>query len=397
MYKRKHFTILLSRIKEERRFIQVVMGPRQVGKSTMVKQVVETTDIPSIRFSADNVPASNSAWISQCWDSARAKMKLEHLPEVILVIDEIQKIKGWSEVVKKEWDDDTFNDINLKVILLGSSRVLLDKGLADSLAGRFERIIMSHWNYAEFKEAFGWDIDKFIYYGAYPGAAQLVEDSERWLQYISGAIIDATINKDILVDTHIAKPALLKQTFELSCAYSGQELSLTKMLGQMNDAGNTTTIAGYLNILGQAGLVTALNKWANDNARKRASIPKFQTYNNALKMSYSNKTFSEACMDRKYWGRAFESAVGAHIVSHAYEGDYNVYYWRDYKNREVDYVLEKKGQLIAIEVKSNQERTNDGLVEFEKQFNPKKSIIVGNGGISAETFLSCNPAELFKI
>jgi len=390
MYKRKHFNILRSRIHEKRRFIQVVMGPRQVGKSTMVKQMLEAIDIPFIRFTADNVPASNKFWISQCWDAARSRMKIEHMQELILVIDEIQKIKGWSEVVKKEWDDDTFNDVNIKVILLGSSRVLLDKGLADSLAGRFEQIIMSHWNYAEFKDAFGWDIEKFMFYGSYPGAADLVDNPDRWLQYISGSIIDATINKDILVDTPITKPALLKQSFELSCAYSGQLLSLTKMLGQLNDAGNTTTISGYLNILGQAGLVTGLHKWANDNARKRASVPKYQVYNNALKMAYSNKSFEEAYMDRKYWGRVYESAVGAHIVSHAYEGDYNVYYYR-----EVDYVLEKKGQLIAIEVKSNQEKMNEGLTEFKKQFSSSAIIVVGDGGLSAETFLSSNPADLF--
>lgn len=397
MFKRKHFNILLSRISEQRRFIQVVMGPRQVGKSTMVKQVLETTDVPFVRFTADNVPASNTAWVSQCWDTARAKMKLEHLSELILVIDEIQKVNGWSEVIKKEWDDDTFNGVNLKVVLLGSSRLLLDKGLSDSLAGRFERIIMSHWNFAEFKEAFGWNIEEFIYYGSYPGAAQLIDDPERWQQYVSGAIIDATINKDILVDTPIVKPALLRQTFELSCAYSGQELSLTKMLGQMTDAGNTTTVSGYLNVLGQSGLVTGLYKWANDNARKRASVPKHQVYNNALKTAYATKTFKEACMDRQYWGRVFESAVGAHIASQAYEGEYNVYYWRDYENREVDYVLEKKGQLIAIEVKSNQERKNDGLAEFERRFNPVASIVVGDGGMSVETFLSCDPADLFKL
>ena len=395
MFKRKHFDVLSSRLKEERRFIQVVMGPRQVGKSTLVKQVLSEIDIPFVRFSADNVPATNTDWISQCWDSARAKMKIEDLSEIILVIDEIQKISGWSEAVKREWDDDSFEDVNIKVILLGSSRVLLDKGLADSLAGRYERVVMSHWDYSEFREAFGWDIDRFIYYGAYPGAVPLVDDPERWSQYISGSIIDATINKDILVDTAVAKPALLRQTFELSCAYSGQELAMTKMLGQMTDAGNTTTISGYLNLLGQAGLVTGIHKWANDEARKRASVPKHQVYNNALKTVLAPRSFESAYMDRKYWGRLFESAVGAHIVSHSYEGDYKVWYWRDYDGREVDYVLEKKGDLIAIEVKSNQDKGNSGLAEFRKRFNPKMCFVVGEGGMRPEEFLSCNPKILF--
>lgn len=395
MFKRSHFNILDTRLRENRQFIQVVMGPRQVGKSTMVKQVLSQIGIPFIRFTADNVPATNTSWISECWDSARAQMKIEGSMDFILVIDEVQKIPGWSEVVKKEWDEDTFNDVNLKVVLLGSSRVMIDKGLADSLAGRFERIIMSHWNYAEFKEAFGWDINKFIYYGAYPGAAPLVEEPERWIQYISGSIIDATINKDILIDTAVGKPALLRQTFELSSAYSGQELALTKMLGQMTDAGNTTTITGYLNLLGQAGLVTGIYKYANDEARKRASVPKHQVFNNALKTVYASKTFEEAIKDRKYWGRIYESAVGAHILSHAYEGDYKVWYWRDYDNNEVDYILEKKSKLIAVEVKSNDDRTNSGLSKFKEIFHPILSFVVGEGGMSVETFLSRNPKELF--
>ena len=396
MFKRSQFNVLNTRLREKRLFIQVVMGPRQVGKSTMVKQVLAQINIPFARFSADNVPASNVGWISECWDSARAQMKLEGDKEFVIVIDEVQKIKGWSEAVKKEWDDDTFNDVNLKVVLLGSSRVMLDKGLADSLAGRFERIVMSHWDYSEFREAFGWDVNKFIYYGAYPGAVPLVEDPERWVQYISGSIIDATINKDILVDTAVGKPALLRQTFELSSAYSGQELALTKMLGQMTDAGNTTTISGYLNLLGQAGLVTGIQKFANDEARKRASVPKHQVYNNALKTVYSSRAFEEAYKDRRYWGRIYESAIGAHILSHAYEGDYKVWYWRDYDGREVDYVMEKNGRLIAVEAKCNDERSNSGLAEFKSRFKPYMSFVVGEEGISAERFLSCNPVELFQ-
>lgn len=395
MYKRKHYSILLSRLKEKRHFIQVIMGPRQVGKSTMVKQVLADTDVPYIRFTADNVPATNTGWISNCWSSARAKMKIEGLDKLVLVIDEIQKIIGWSEVVKKEWDDDTFNDVNLKVVILGSSRVMLDKGLADSLAGRFERIIMSHWNYSEIRDAFGWDIDKFIYYGAYPGAADLVDTSERWQEYITASIIDATINKDILIDTPIHKPALLRQTFELASFYSSQELSLTKLLGQMTDAGNTTTVTGYLNVLGEAGLVTGLYKYAVDEARKRNSTPKFQVYNNALKAVYCSKNFQEAYADRKLWGRIYESAIGAHILSHAYEGEYRVFYWRDGDN-EVDYVLEKKSKLIAIEVKSNDEVANKGLTLFQELFHPYMSFVVGDGGVKAEEFLCGNPADLFK-
>ena len=396
MYKRVQYSTLAKRMAEKRRFIQVIMGPRQVGKSTLMKQVVQSQDIPYLLYTADAVPATNLSWISDCWNAARAKMKVEHLPELILIIDEIQKIIGWSEIVKKEWDNDTFNDVPLKVILLGSSRVMLDKGLADSLEGRFERIVLSHWSYAEMKEAFGFTIEQFIYYGAYPGAAALIDDPERWMDYISGAIVDATINKDILVNEKITKPALLRQTVELSSAYSGQELSLTKMIGQMNDAGNTTTITGYLNLLSQAGLVAGLNKYANDLARKKNSVPKHQVYNNALRTLYCGKTLEEAIIDRTLWGHLYESAIGAHIMSYSYAGKYKVYYWRSGEGCEVDYVLETNGKLIAIEVKSNSDQWNRGLSEFNGLFKPYLSLVVGEGGMKAEDFLSINPVDLFK-
>ena len=395
MYERFQFATLKSRLAEKRRFIQVIMGPRQVGKSTLMKQVVQSQEIPYVFYTADAVPVTNFSWISDCWSAARVKMKVENLTDLILVIDEIQKINNWSEIVKKEWDSDTFNNIPLKVILLGSSRVMLDKGLADSLQGRFERIILSHWTYAEMRDAFGFSPEQFIYYGAYPGAAELIGDPERWRNYISGSIVDATINKDILINENIAKPALLRQTFELSSAYSSQELSLTKMMGQMTDAGNTTTITGYLNLLSQAGLVTGLNKYAVDMARKRNSVPKHQVYNNALKNLYCEKSFEEAVLDRKLWGRLFESAIGAHIMSYAYAGEYQVFYWRNGQNCEVDYVLQKKGKLIAIEVKSNDSDWNSGLTEFNQAYKPSLSLVVGNGGMKAEDFLSLNPAALF--
>lgn len=396
MYQRKQYKTLFSRMREKRRFIQVVMGPRQVGKSTLMKQVVRSLDIPFVFYPADAVPATQLSWISDCWNAARAKMRVEGLKELILVIDEIQKITGWSEAVKKEWDADTFYDVNLKVILLGSSRVMLDKGLADSLEGRFERIILSHWSFAEMRDAFGFTMDQYIYYGAYPGAAELIGDEDRWRDYITGSIVDASINKDILVNEKITKPALLRQTFELSAAYSGNELSYNKMIDQLQDAGNTTTIAGYLNLLSQAGLVCGLNKYAVDLARKKNSVPKHQVYNNALKNIYCVKPFAEALQDSTLWGRLFESAIGAHIMSYAYAGDYKVYYWRTKPGCEVDYVLEKKGRIIAIEVKSNRDTGNVGLTEFKAKYNPYLTLVVGDGGMKAEDFLSIDPVALFK-
>lgn len=394
MYKRAAYQTIRQRLSEQRHFIQVVMGPRQVGKTTVVKQVLRELDAPFLFFSADNVPATDTAWISNCWASARSKMRLDGADGIILIIDEIQKIHNWSEAVKKEWDDDSFNDRNIKLLLLGSSRVMLEKGLADSLAGRFEEIRIGHWTYTEMRDCFGWTMEQYLYYGAYPGAASLIDDEDRFEQYIQSAIIDATINKDILIDTVISKPALLRQTFELAAAYSGEILSLNKMLGSLQDAGNATTLAGYLKLLDQCGLVCGLQKYSVDMARRKASIPKLQVYNNALKSVYSPLPLSEAVLDRKVWGHIFESAIGAYLLSESFVHRFEVYYWRE-RNDEVDFILKKQSSVVAIEVKSNSEKWTDGLSKFRETFHPAASFIVGDGGISAEDFLTMDVVKLF--
>lgn len=396
MYKRPEYKTITNRLLEERKFIQVVMGPRQVGKSTVVKQVLKDINIPYLFYSADNVPASNSAWISDCWSAVRSLKENKSWHDVILVIDEIQKIANWSEVVKKEWDNDSFNDINIKVLLLGSSRVLLEKGLSESLAGRFEEIRMSHWSYQEMKDCFGFTLDQYIFFGGYPGAATLINDEERFNHYIQSAIIEATINKDILMDTPISKPALLRQTFELGAAYSGELLSLNKMLGSLQDAGNTVTLTGYINLLKESGLLCGLQKYSVDNARRKASIPKLQVYNNALKTVYSPISFEQAIIDRKSWGRIFESNIGAYLVSQSFIHHFDVFYWRE-RDFEVDYILRKNNVLIAIEVKSNAEKRTEGLEKFRQLFNPKSAFIIGDGGISAEDFFTMDIRKLFSI
>ena len=394
MYKKTEYQIIKKRIEEQRKFIQVIMGPRQVGKSTVVKQVLKDSEMPYQFFSADNVPKSDNMWISTCWDAVRSIYENDKSKSILLVIDEIQKIKNWSEAVKKEWDEDTFNDRNIKVLLLGSSRVLLEKGLSESLAGRFEVIRMTHWNYLEMKECFNFNLDQYLFYGGYPGIGTMIGDEERCQEYIQSSIIDATLQKDILWDTPIGKPALLRQTFELGAAYSGQMLSLTKMLGSLQDAGNTVTLSGYLRLLDESGLLCALQRYSVDNARRRASIPKFQVYNNALKTVFRPYTFVQAKADRTEWGHIFESGIGAYLVSQAYINRFEVFYWHE-GNEEVDFILRKKDSIIAIEVKSNAEKSTVGLTNFKTTFNPHRAFIVGNGGISAEEFLSLDIRTLF--
>lgn len=392
-YIRNQYNILHERIGEPRKFIQVLAGPRQVGKSTLVGQVLRGVTIPYTLENADGINHEDTDWIRRVWESVRIAMQLQHEEEHLLVIDEIQKIDNWSEAVKAEWDIDSRDGRNLKVVLLGSSRLLIKKGLTESLAGRFELIRITHWNYTEMRDAFGYSLDQYIYFGGYPGPAMMIGNEKRWKKYIKDSLVAPAIEKDVIMTSNIYKPALMKRTFELGCGYSGELLSLTKMIGQLQDAGNVTTVAGYIDILSQCALLCGLQKYANDDSRKYNSIPKFQVYNNALLTTYKGRTFAQDRQDPEAWGRWVESAVGAFLVSQAEELEYKVYYWRE-RNDEVDFIVVSDDVTLAIEVKSGRRKINSGLPKFSEAFQPTRSFVVGTGGIPLETFLSCNLEDL---
>lgn len=393
-YRRRYYDLIVNRLEESRKFIQVLAGPRQVGKTTLVRQVEKSISTPFFFFSADAVDENDSNWISRTWESVRNRMKLSHLQEAILAIDEIQKLARWSDFVKREWDSDTRNGINIKVVLLGSSRLLIKKGLTESLAGRYEFIRMGHWNYKEMQEAFGIELPQWIYYGGYPGAAGFMNDFRRWCKYVKESLVTPAIEKDVLMTSNIYKPVLLRQLFELGCSYSGEMLSMTKVLGQLQDAGNVTTLSSYLEILREANLLCGLRKYANDESRKRQSIPKFSVYNNALLTAFRGKGFEHDFIDPMVWGRWVESAVGTYLLDFAEDNDCQLNYWRE-NNDEVDYVLTSQGETLAIEVKSGKRGINSGLPIFDKKYHPKHAIVVGTDGIPFEEFFSADLSTLF--
>jgi len=394
MFVRAQIQILDDRINEDRKFIQVVMGPRQVGKTTLISQLLQKTNVAHIFESADGVSNSNSAWLQQVWETARLMMRTLNSVEYLLVIDEVQKIDNWSEVVKQQWDKDTRENTNIKVVLLGSSSLLIQKGLTESLAGRFETIHLGHWSFAEMEEACGWNLNQYIYYGGYPGSATLIDDENRWKNYIKDSLIETSISKDILMLTRVDKPALLKRLFEVGSLYSGQILSYNKLIGELQDAGNTTTLSHYLHLLSDCGLLGGIEKYAGNVFRQRSSSPKFQVFNNALLTAQRNDQFSDIQIQPKEWGRLVESSIGVHLINHAVSERYKLYYWRE-GNHEVDFVLEFKGKIIAMEVKSGKRTVNTGIGLFSKRFNPEKVMLIGTGGIPLETFLKINPKDLF--
>lgn len=387
-YIRPQAADLSRRLSEPRRFLQVVAGARQVGKTTLVTQVAERSGLPHRFASADEPTLRGPEWIEQQWEAARLLAREAGNGGALLVLDEVQKVPRWSELVKRLWDEDTRAALPLKVVLLGSAPLLVQKGLTESLAGRFEILLLPHWSYPEMREAFGWSLDQYLFYGAYPGAAPLVGEPERWARYIRDSLIETTIARDVLLLSRVDKPALLRRLFELGCAYSGQILSYNKMLGQLQDAGNTTTLAHYLDLLAGAGMLVGLQKYPGGAARRRGSSPKLQVFNTALMTAQSGPTAEEARVDREFWGRLVESAVGAHLANAAAAGKCELFYWRD-RNREVDFVVRSGRHVAAIEVKSGRPRhTQPGIAAFAEALRPARKLLVGGDGIPLEVFLS---------
>jgi len=367
--------------------MQVLIGPRQVGKTTLARQVMELFGESAHYISADEPSLKESAWLHSEWENARKKVKNGR--PALLIIDEVQKAQNWSESVKALWDEDSRNETPLQVVLLGSSPLLVQKGLTESLAGRFEIIPITHWNYAEMREAFDWSLDQYIYFGGYPGGAELVGDEARWRQYIRDSLIETTVSRDLLLLTRVDKPALLRRLFMLACEYSAQILSYQKMLGQLQDSSNTVTLAHYLDLLAGAGLVGGLQKYAGQRVRRRGSSPKLTVFNTALMSALTAHSFSESMNDPEYKGRLVESTVIAYALNGVRGTDMNIFYWLD-RNREVDLILVRGNQLTAFEVKSSRKRvTTPGLTAFAKAFPLAKTVLVGSAnGVSVADFLT---------
>lgn len=420
-YERSQVSTLLHRLSEKPQWLTIVSGPRQTGKTTLVHQVLRRLDRPSHYVSVDepdptipppvpdldrltlepdsppSVPfdgPKDTRWLVRIWEQARmACERSDH--GLVLAIDEIQKIPNWSEAVKGLWDADRRHDRPLHVILLGSAPLLMQQGMSESLAGRYETVRLTHWSFSEMSAAFGFDLQHYIYFGGYPGGAPLVLEQGRWRAYIAEALVEPNIERDILAMQRVDKPVLLKRLFQLGAEYSGQILSFNKMLGQLQDAGNTTTLARYLDLLSNAGLIAGLPKYAAGAHRRRSSSPKLNVLNTALMAVASGYTFEEAKADRSYWGRLVESAVGAHLFNTGVP-EHPLYYWRE-NDREVDFVLTQGQRLVAFEVKSGARKPRtSGLEQFAERFGAQASVVVGDGGLSLSELLSAPAREWFE-
>lgn len=396
MFQRDQVKTIVSRITETKNpLIQVVVGPRQSGKSTMLVQALEQIKLDRNFVSADDAIVPSRQWLETEWQQARNMAASQEKP-VVLIVDEIQKIPHWSNTVKALYDADKRTKTKVIPVLSGSSSLLIHKGLEDSLMGRFELIRSPHWSYAECKEAFGFTLDDYLYFGGYPGAAAFVENEQRWSAYLRDSIIEPTISQDVLALENIRKPALLKSLFRLGATYSAQELSYNKMLGQLKDAGNTITLAHYLDLLGKAGILCGIEKYSNKEITQRKSSPRLMVYDTSLMTAISPRSKKDFIENGELKGHLLESAVGARLLARAPQEGFNLYWWRE-KNSEVDFVVCKGSELCAIEVKSGNETRQSGMADFLAKYPKAKRLIVGgaaSGACNIEDFL-CDKVELF--
>ena len=376
-FQRAFVTQLAQRFTAVQPFIQVVVGPRQVGKTTGVRQLLAQGPWPHHYANADDVLVSDRSWLLEHWQQALLQGE-----GALLVVDEIQKVANWPETIKALWDA---KPGRLRVLLLGSSALEIHAGATESLAGRFELLRVHHWTYAELKAAFDYDLPRYLTFGGYPGAVSLEHDPDRWYAYMKDAIVEAVIGKDILQSHKVTNPALFRQAFQILCAYPAQEISYTKLLGQLQDRGNTDLIKHYIALYGGAFMLHALQKYSPRAWLTRSSSPKMLPACPALFSMVAGVNVSKNTEER---GRAFELAVGAELVQQPGQ----VFYWRE-RNDEVDFVYQDRAALYAIEVKSGRKKSAKGLDAFLAQVPHALRVIV-----SPENFerFSADPRAFLK-
>ncbi len=396
-FERPHVETVVHRLAgDPKRLVVAVTGPRQTGKTTIIRQALRLAGLP-YEYVACDQPDDPGArrpqrpsleWLVGRWKHARREAEKTD-GGFVLAVDEVQHLEGWSGVMKGLWDQDQATGCPVRVIVSGSAPWSMLIGLHESMMGRFLPVQVSHWSPKEMADAFDFSIDEHLFFGGYPGAAGYRSKVQHWRNYILNAIVAPTIERDIVALTRVDKPSLMRRLMDLASRYSGQPLSYVKMLGQLQDAGNTTTLAHYLDLLSNAGLVMKLDNYSAN--RIKASSPKLNVLNTAVMTAPAGYTFDEARADRSFWGRIVESAVGAHLHNSRSVGT-ELHYWR-HRNREVDFVLSRGPNVLGIEVKSGLRRASPAsLDDFQKRFPGARTLLVGPGGVPLNEFLS-DPAS----
>ncbi|WP_420463143.1 ATP-binding protein [Candidatus Palauibacter sp.] len=414
-FERPHVAQLVRELTDESGppLIVAVTGPRQSGKTTLVRQALRrlrglglrsryialdsadsghrtSLSAPDAISGADAAtarpPSRDVGWLAGTWRRARRDARADSRG-LVLALDEVQHINDWSAAVKGLWDADRLAGCPLKVVILGSAPWRLLTGRGESLAGRFMSFPVRHWSLSEMAEAFDVTLDEYIFFGGYPGAIRHADDVRRWRHYMASSIVNPIFDRDILALTRVDKPSLMRQLVKMA-PESGKILEYQTIAGRLKDAGSLTTLQHYVDLLSDAGIMTQLPNYSGSAVQRVASNPKLLALNSGLMTALSGYSFDAARADRTFWGQVVETAVGAHLHN-TLETAMHVAYWRDGAD-EVDFVLFQGPHVLGIEVKSGRRRGwPRGLRAFEERFPRTRTLLVGGeGGVPLNEFLS---------
>ncbi len=355
--------------------IQLLAGPRQVGKTTLLLELAERHGKVAIYAAADGPEAALPGFWERLWSRAEGTASTEG--RALVLLDEAHVLHDWAGHLKREWDRLRRGKLPVQVVATGSSALRLAHGSRESLAGRFERITLTHWSASSLAEVFGVPPTEackiLVEMGSYPGAFEFRKDSPRWSAYVRDAILEPAVGRDILALAAVRKPALLRQVFGVAASAPTQILSLQKIQGQLQDRGALETIAHYLALLEEAFLVATLQKHSTRPARQRSAPPKVVPLNNALLAVMDPRGIPDRTREPERWGVWVENAC----LAHAWNAGQRVNYWRE-EPLEVDGVLEGGWGAWAIEVKTGRISASDlkGLGEFVRRHPKFRPLIV---------------------
>lgn len=360
---------------------QILSGPRQVGKTTLLGEIAAEWAGQAIYAPADAPETSLSGWWENLWSKAE-RLTVRRMG--VLLIDEIQGLPDWSRLLKSKLDYIKRRRIPLHVVVSGSSALQLGLGTRETMAGRFERLRLLHWPARELMQRFqisaGAGVEQVVRFGSYPGAVALLPDYARWRDYIKDSIVEPAIGRDVLMMEAIRKPALLRQVFAVCVGHPAEIISIQKLCGQLTERGALDTVAHYLHILEEACLVAAVPKYSLKVVRQRAAPPKLVILNNALLSVTGAQTPPRAGRDPERWGRWVENAC----IALAWNAGQNPCYWRT-EPLETDMVLDGSWGRWAVEIKTGPYGNRDlaGVLEFCRRYADFRPLVLCEPGYEA--------------
>jgi hypothetical protein len=332
----------------------------------------------AVYVASDEPDAALPGFWERRWAEAEARAGQGN---AVLLLDEIHHLSDWAARLKSHWDRARRRHIPIHVVATGSSALRVATGSRESLAGRFERLTLSHWPAAALVEAFHLSpreaAHNFVRFGSYPGAVEFQQNFARWRDYLRDAIIEPAIGRDVLALGTVRRPALLRQVFAIATGAPAQIMSLQKMQGQLQDRGALETVAHYLALLQDAYLVVPLEKYAIQVHRRRASPPKLVVLNNALLSATHPNGPPDPAREPDRFGFWVENACLAFAINQ----DQQVTYWRE-EPQEVDAILDGSWGKWAVEVKTGKFdiQALRGLLEFCRRNSAFTPLVISAPG-----------------